>query len=117
MHIAVILAGLLLAWPAGAADADRGGRLWQARCFACHGLDAHRVGPKHRGLFGRQAGTAPGYAYSKALALSGIVWNEDALDRWLGDPSGFIPGSKMGFRVVDPDDRADLIAYLRSLEP
>jgi cytochrome c len=32
---------------------------------------------------------------------------------WLTDPQGLIPGQRMNFRVALPEDRADVIAYLR----
>lgn len=94
------------------ADARRGQVLYDARCGACHSIDAHRVGPMHRGLIGRRAGSLPGYDYSEALARSGIVWDVATLDRWLADPQALVPGQKMGVAVADARDRADLIAYL-----
>ena len=98
-----------------AADGDpqRGGQIYQ-RCLACHSLEYNRSGPKHCGLFGRQAGTLPGYAYSKAMKASGIIWNELSLDRFLENPLKTLPGTKMAYAgVKDPQERADLIAYLR----
>jgi cytochrome c len=40
----------------------------------------------HRNVFGRKAGSVPGYDYSAALKAWNIVWNETALDKWLTDP-------------------------------
>ena len=97
----------------GDADADAGKTLYQARCTACHSLDYNGVGPAHRGVFGRQAAQAPGFAYSGALKASHIVWNEQTLDRWLSDPEKFVPGQRMGVNVPDAKERADLIAYLK----
>lgn len=94
-------------------DARRGQRVYEARCIACHSLDVNRVGPKHSGVFGRRAGTVEGYSYSKAVKQSGVVWNHATLDTWLANPGQFIPGSKMGFRLSRPQDRADVIAYLK----
>lgn len=96
-----------------AADAERGAQVYE-RCAGCHSLDRNRVGPAHRGVFGRKAGAAPGYRYSKALAASDIVWDVESLDRWLADPGGTVPGSRMGYRLSDPQDRADVIAFLRA---
>lgn len=95
-----------------AADATRGQALYESRCVACHSIDSHRVGPAHRGLIGRKAGSAAGYAYSDALKASSIVWRADTLDRWLADPERTIAGQTMGYSVPDARDRADLIAYL-----
>jgi cytochrome c len=98
-----------------AADAAHGEGIYNGRCVACHSPDANRVGPKHRGVVGRTAGTVPGFNYSKAMRNSGVVWTEETLDKWLADPQAFIPGQRMNFKVVDPADRADLIAYLKTL--
>ena len=98
---------------AAAGDPERGEDLYERRCFACHSLDANRVGPAHRGVFGRKAGGAPGYNYSPALGKSEIVWDEPALDKWLTNPQAFIPGQRMGFRLGNPDERADIIAFLK----
>jgi len=67
----------------------------------------------HRGVVGRPAGSVAGYAYSAALRGSGIVWSEEELDRWLTNPAGRVPGTKMHFQLPDPQARADVIAYLR----
>jgi cytochrome c len=96
-------------------DATRGKMLYEARCSGCHSVDANRVGPAHRGVFGRQAGSAHDYEYSPALRQSKIVWNEVNLERWLASPEQLIPGQKMGYAVSDATDRADLIAYLQDV--
>jgi cytochrome c len=95
------------------ADAERGKQLYESRCVACHSIDENRVGPAHKGVFGRKAGSAQGYDYSTALVKSKIVWNERSLQNWLDDPESLIPGQKMGYSVPEPADRADLVAYLR----
>lgn len=99
--------------PAG--NAARGAQMYEARCGGCHSVDAHRIGPLHRGVFGRRAGGADGFDDSPALKASGIVWSDATLDRWLADPEMLIAGQAMGYRVDEPRDRADLIAYLRQL--
>jgi cytochrome c len=99
------------AWSAG--DAESGRALYQSRCAACHSLDYNGVGPAHRGVFGRPAAQAKGFAYSDALKASRWVWTEDTLDRWLADPEKAAPGQRMGVSVPDPKERADLIAYLK----
>lgn len=81
-------------------------------CMGCHSLDDNDVGPKHRGVVGRHAGTVPGYNYSEALKASGIVWTPEMLDRWLQGPQKLVPGAKMFFSVANPKTRADIIAYL-----
>lgn len=117
MHKPFIAAALLMAAPfLQAADAARGQALYQARCTACHSPDFNGIGPAHRGVFGRLAGTAQGFAnYSPALKRSGLIWTEANLDRWLADPEALVPGQAMGISLPDPAERADVIAFLRSL--
>ncbi len=111
-RIACACAGLI-AGAALAQDAQRGEALYTARCGACHSLDEHGPGPRHRGVVGRRAGGEPDYDYSPALRDSNIVWTSATLDRWLANPSAFVPGNKMVVRLADDSrDRADLIAYL-----
>lgn len=95
-------------------DVKHGQELYSSRCFACHSVDANRVGPLHRGVFGRKAGGVAGYDYSPALKKSTVIWNDKTLDQWLADPEKLIPGQKMGYSVMEAKDRADLIAYLKS---
>ncbi len=93
-------------------DAARGEQLYNARCIACHSLDANRVGPRHRGVFGRKAGGLPDYDYSPAVIRAELVWGEETLQAWLSDPEALIPGQKMGYRVRKAQDRRDIIAFL-----
>lgn len=100
-----------------AADAVRGQELHLTLCSGCHGLDYNSVGPTHGGVFGRKAGSVPDYVYSPALKQVRLVWNESNLDKWLTNPEAVAPGQKMNFSVADATDRADLIAYLKTLPP
>lgn len=108
--------GLLVAGSASAepADALPGAALYKAKCTTCHSLDANKIGPSHRGVFGRVAGTAPGYSYSPALKSSGIIWNAANLDQWLQGPQKLVKGSKMYLVVPGASDRAAIIEYLRT---
>jgi cytochrome c len=101
------------AWAGGlTGDANRGETLYEA-CQDCHSLDKNDVGPRHRGVFGRKAASLPDYDYSDALKSANIVWNEETLDKWLTDPQAVAPGAKMFFHLDNPQDRADVIAYLK----
>ena len=54
------LAAALVVWPLNAfaaGDAAHGQQIYESRCIACHSPDANRVGPMHRGVFGRKAGS------------------------------------------------------------
>jgi cytochrome c len=98
--------------PVSSGDPTRGKTLYQA-CTACHTIDENDIGPRHRGVVGRHAGSLTDYSYSPALKNSGVVWDETTLDRWLTNPSALVPGTKMFFRLDDPQMRADIIAYLK----
>jgi cytochrome c len=116
MRRLVVLSLLVLATPAAgqqAGDANRGAQIYENRCTGCHSLDANRVGPAHRGVFGRRVGTAPDFDYSPALRRSRVVWDERTLDQWLRGPNQFIPGNQMGFSLGNAQERADVIAFLR----
>ena len=104
------------AWSAG--DAARGATVFQA-CAACHSTTpgVHMTGPSLARVWGRKAGTAPGFSrYSEAMKHADVVWNAAALDRWLTNPDAFIPGTTMTFPGVrDSQPRQDVIAYLHAV--
>jgi cytochrome c len=102
-----------LAAPAMAADAVRGEALYDG-CQDCHSLDSNDVGPRHRGVFGRMAGSLPDYRYSQGLKGSGLTWNEQTLDAWLADPQKLVPGARMFYRLKEARDRADVIEFLKT---
>ena len=112
-----VVAGILITAAALASvnslvgDASRGKVLYQA-CEACHSIDENDLGPRHRGVVGRRAGSVEDYAYSVALKNSGLTWDASTLDHWLTNPSALVPGTKMFFQISDPQSRADVIAFL-----
>lgn len=113
--LASLLAFGVAAAVQAAPDAVHGEQVY-VRCLACHALAYDRVGPHHCGLFGRLAGSVPGFAYSPAMKKSRIVWNEKTLDQFLKSPMKMVPGTAMTYDgVPDPKDRADLIAYLKQV--
>jgi cytochrome c len=95
-----------------APDASHGEEVYQS-CQDCHSLDTNDLGPRHRGVVGRKAGSIPDYNYSPALKNSGLTWTDEALDKWLTDPQKLVPGSKMFFHLDAAKDRADVIEYLK----
>jgi cytochrome c len=98
-------------------DALRGEDIFERRCTGCHAMEQNREGPRLRGVFGRTSGTAPGFDYSPALAKAHIVWNEMTLEQWLADPDALVPGNNMEFHVAKPQERRDLIRFLRDSAP
>lgn len=105
---ALALAGVAHAAPDGAT-------LFQQQCAMCHALDSDpgKLGPPLRGVVGREAASAPGYAYSDALKRHAIRWTPKSLDRFLAAPGRVAPGTRMPLSVSDPAARAALIAYLK----
>jgi cytochrome c len=102
---------------AAAGDTANGEKIFK-KCQQCHTLDAakHKIGPSLKGVVGRQAGTANGYKYSKAMVAhgeGGAVWDEGSLDAYLTKPRDVVKGTKMAFPGLKKGtDRADVIAYL-----
>ena len=97
-------------------NAQSGAALYQQHCTACHSVNAHLIGPAHRGVMGRRIGSAPGYKYSNELAASRLRWTPQTLFAWLGEPEDLVPGQRMGFSIESEQERGDLIAYLATLK-
>ncbi len=97
------------------ADPDAGARVFN-KCAACHKAEdgANGVGPHLYGVVGRDIGGVDGYgSYSGALSAVADVWTPENLYAFLEDPSGWAPGTSMGYAgLKKPEDRADVIAYM-----
>ena len=120
----VLSALLALSLPALAhaeGDVAKGEKSFK-KCMACHAPDTktNKVGPHLGDVIGRKAGSVEGYNYSpamKAKGEEGLVWDEAKLDQYLADPKGIIPKNKMIFPgLKKAEERADVIAYLKSLK-
>ena len=112
--LAAVCAAASPAWAAG--DAQRGPQAYEARCGGCHSVDTDRVGPRHAGVLGRRAGSVRGFTYSDALRKSGLTWDAALLERWLANPEALVPGQRMGYQLADAQARADIVAYLTTLQ-
>ncbi len=97
---------------------DPGELEFQRKCSVCHTLiedGQNRAGPTLFKVFGRKAGTLPGYKYSEALLESQIIWDEETIGRLFDDgPDKVVPGTKMPVqRLKQIDRRDDLIRFLK----
>lgn len=103
------------------ASAEKGATVAK-KCQACHTFDKGgpiKVGPNLWGVVGAPVIHEAAFGYSdamKAKGEEGMTWTYDNLDHFLTNPKGFIPGTAMSFAgLTKPDERADAIAYLRTL--
>jgi cytochrome c len=97
----------------GDGDAVRGKAVFEKRCTGCHAMEADRKGPRLAGVFGRKAGSVPGFTYSAGLKSLGVTWNGATLEKWLSDPDMVVPDNNMSFSVPKAEERRDLIAFLK----
>ena len=97
----------------GAGDAARGKAVFEKRCTGCHATEVDREGPRLGGVFGRKAGSVPGFVYSAGLKNSGLTWTDATLEKWLSDPDLMVPDNNMSFSVPKAEERRDLIAFLK----
>jgi len=99
-------------------SADKGAKIFQAKCAQCHNTEkggANGQGPNLWGIVGREAGKIGGFSYSSANLNSGLTWDKKTLNKYLTNPKKMIPGTKMVFAGLKKKaDRKDLIAYLAS---
>jgi cytochrome c len=88
-------------------------------CQACHNFEKGagvKIGPPLWGVVGRARASVPGFDYSAAMKAKGGTWTFDEIFQFIKDPQAYIPGTKMTFAgEPDPQKRADIIAYLRTL--
>lgn len=119
--IAALTGAFVLSGPGAAQDGnpEEGQEVFK-KCRACHDVGPNarnKVGPVLNGIIGRKAGTIDGFEYSpanKEAGAGGLTWSEDVLFKYLENPLTFMPGTKMAFAgLKDPQDRKDVIAYLK----
>lgn len=107
-----------------AAEGDvAAGEKFAKRCIACHTFDEggkSKVGPPLYGILNRAIASVEGYKYSSGMVEYSEemtkVWDMAALDAYLADPRGVVKGTKMVFPPVKDADRANILAYLATLQ-
>ncbi|MDH5749131.1 MAG: c-type cytochrome [Rhodospirillales bacterium] len=121
MALGMSMVFALTASPSFAGDAEKGEKVFKKRCKACHEAEVgkNKVGPFLSGVVGRKAGTADGFKRYKGLAGADWTWDEATLMEYLADPSAFAKArtgkaTSMTFKLKKEDERADVIAYLKS---
>ncbi len=119
--VAAVILGLS---PALAAGDPVAGETVFKKCASCHAVGEgakNKVGPVLNGVFGRTAGTAPDFKYSKAMidaGAGGLVWTPETLHEFLIKPRDFVKGTKMSFPgLPKPEDEDNVIAYLMTFSP
>ena len=103
------------------ADAEAGQQVAARNCGACHSFNQGGrtgIGPNLYGIVGAPHGHVEGFNYSAVLKGKQGPWNYDELNAWLYKPATYAPGTRMSYAgLVNTQQRANLIAYLRTLSP
>ena len=110
-----LVLGVTLLHRATAAGVAQGRALFERRCAGCHSLDADKEGPRLRGVYGRRAGSVSSFNYSDGLKNMQMTWDADSLDHWLADPDKLVPDNNMAFRLINAEERREVIAFLKQL--
>jgi cytochrome c len=107
------------AWAQAPGNATAGAAVFKRACAVCHSIDPARqrpTGPNLNGVAGRKAAAGTFPRYSAGLRASNIIWTDANLDRYLANPRDVVKGGTMLFRLPNPKDRADVIAYLKTVK-
>jgi len=99
----------------------------EALCKVCHAFsDKNKVGPGLKGVYGRKAGTHPGFRYKFTKYIKGDpwVWDDEHLRAWIlnskkavkkftGNPDA---KTKMGPLHIKGKKADEVIAFLKGLK-
>jgi cytochrome c len=101
------------------ANVEAGKAMFQKQCFTCHTVDKggpNKVGPNLWGVVGRPKASHAGFSYSSPLQAKGGDWSYEDIDHMVFKPTAYVRGTKMAFAGLPKEqDRADVIAYLRTM--
>lgn len=112
----LFLAAALIAACAGPAAAADGAKVFALQCKSCHGPASTPMGPSLAGVAGADIAGRGDFKYSAGLSAKPGTWTDAALDAYLTNPVGFAPGSRMTVRVANPEQRAAVVAYMKTLK-
>jgi len=104
------------------ANVDNGRQIAQRQCAACHSFNEggrNGVGPNLWGIVGAMHAAKEGFNYSTAnRALADKPWGYEELNAFIAAPARAMPGTRMSYSgLSNVQQRADLIAFLRSISP
>ena len=104
------------------ANAQNGQQIAQRQCASCHSFNEggrNGVGPNLFGIVGARHAAKEGFNYSAAnRALADKPWGYEELNAFIAAPARAMPGTRMSYSgLANVQQRADLIAYLRSISP
>jgi len=95
------------------------GKAVTKNCTSCHTFDKggkNGVGPNLWGIVGNKRAHAEGFGYSPAMQAAGGTWDYEHINQFLANPKAAVAGTRMAFAGLKrAEDRANLIAYLRTL--
>ncbi|HYD05702.1 MAG TPA: cytochrome c family protein [Reyranella sp.] len=101
------------------ANVEKGKALYVQQCLTCHTIDkggVNKVGPNQWDIVGRKKASHAGFSYSSALQAKGGEWTYEDLNHMIFKPQAYVRGTKMAYAgLAKEQDRADLIAYLRTM--
>jgi cytochrome c len=124
LYALTAVAVMALSGPAVAEGDATKGKAAYAKCGICHQVGPGAktlVGPELNGTVGRKAASVADYPYSpgmKKLGEEGFTWTDANLDKWIADPKAMIADSPMALAfpgIADAGERADIIAYLKTV--
>ena len=121
MRTAMVMLAVTVAavWLPGEATAQDGQSLYRRQCSTCHATEAgqNKIGPTMHGIAGSKSAGVPGFEFSDAMKSANLTWTDDTLAKYLADPKGTVPGTKMVYAgMKNPDDVKAVVEYLKTLK-
>ncbi|MBI3512861.1 MAG: c-type cytochrome [Proteobacteria bacterium] len=115
----LVVAAVAAAWGPIDARAQDGEALYRRQCATCHATQAgqNKIGPTMAGIAGSKSAGVPGFEFSDAMKGANLTWTDDTLAKYIADPKGTVPGTKMVYAgMKNPDDVKAVVDYLKTLK-